>query len=123
MSKYLCYKDTIKLVDMSQPNGFGDVSPVVLTDLACDFFQTTGHGHSNHVDIVNADAHAYIDYNNPDVVSRAYRLEGMYIIANPFNAPEVESWYRITTVRIGQDKLRQNKIDNVHIYLKKSEAM
>lgn len=123
MSKYLCYKDTIKLVDMTHPNGFGDVTPVVLTDLACDFFQTTGSSHSNHVDIVNSDAHAYIDYNNPAVVSRAYRIEGMYIIANPFNAPETESWYRITTVRIGQDKLLQNKIDNVHIYLKKSEAM
>ena len=123
MSKYLCYKDTVKLVETTAPDGYGDIEPVVLTDLACDFFQTIGHGHSNHVDIVNADAHAYIDYNNPEVVARAFRLEGMYIVANPFNAPEAESWYRVTTVRIGQDKLRRNKIDNVHIYLKKSEAL
>lgn len=123
MSKYLCYKDTIKLVETTEPDGYGDVQPLVLTDLACDFFQSTGHSHSNHVDIVNSDAHAYIDYNNQEVVSRAYRLEGMYIIANPFNAPEIESWYRITLIRVGMDKLLCNKIDNVHIYLKKTESL
>lgn len=123
MNYLKCFKDTVKLVQTSVPDGYGDVEPLILTELKCDFFQTIGSGHSNHVDIVNSDAHAYIDFNNPEVVKRAYRIEGMYIIANPFNAPNCESWYRITLVKIGQDKLRCNNIDNVHIYLKKTEAL
>lgn len=119
----ICFNDTIKLVEETAPDGYGDTEVVVLTDLACTFLQSTGHSHSGNVDIVNSDAHAYIDFNNPEVVERHYRLEGMYVIANPFNAPEAESWYRITTVRIGQAKLTTNKIDNVHIYLKKTEAL
>jgi hypothetical protein len=119
----ICFKDTVKLVETSAPDGYGDIEPIVLTDLKCLFSQNTGHGHSNNVDVVNSDAHAYIDFENPEVVSRAYRLEGMYIIANPFNAVDSESWYRITKVIVGQAKLTSNKIDNVHIYLKKSEAL
>lgn len=123
MSKYLCYKDTVKLVETSTPDGYGDVEPVVLTDLKCDFFTSTGFAHSNHVDIANSDAYAYIDENNPEVVARAYRLEGMFIVANLFGGVDNESWFKITTVRIGQDKLRFNKIDNVQIFLKKTEAL
>lgn len=120
---YLCYNDTVKLVETTAPDGYGDVETVELTDLKCLFFQSTGHSHSNNVDIVNSDAHAYIDFENPEVVARAYRLEGMYIVANPFNFTEEESWYRITLVRVGQDKLLCNQIDNVHVYLKKTEAL
>lgn len=119
----ICFNDTVKLVEETQPNGYGDTSVVTLTDLKCAFLQSTGHSHFNQVDVVDSDAHAYIDFNNPEVVSRGYRLEGMFIVANPFNAPEVESWYRITKVVIGQHKLTTNCIDNVHIYLKKTEAL
>lgn len=123
MSKYLCYKDTIKLVVTTDPDGYGDTAPAEFVDLACDFFQSTGHGHANQVDIVNSDAHAYIDYENPEVSSRGYRLEDMLVVANPFNAPEAESWYKISKVIVGTDKLLCNKIDNVHIYLKKTESL
>ena len=119
----ICYKDVIKLVEETAPNGYGDTTVAELTDLDCLFLQNTGHGHSNHTDVVNADAHAYIDFNNPEVESRGYRLEGMYVIATPFGTPEIESWYRITRVVIGQKKLTSNKIDNVHIFLQKTEAL
>lgn len=123
MSKYLCYKDTVKLVDTTAPDGYGDTDVVELTDLACDFFQHTGHGHSNQVDIVNSDAYAYIDYENPEVSSRSYRLEGMNVVANPFGFEDGESWYKIIKVVIAQDKLRCNQIDNVRIFLKKTESL
>lgn len=119
----ICFNDTIKLVEETKADGYGDTDVVVVTDLACTFMQNSSHSHSGHVDVVNSDAHAYIDFNNPEVVSRHYRLEGMQVIANPFNAPEDESWYRITRVVVGQAKLTTNKIDNVHIYLKKTEAL
>lgn len=119
----ICFNDTIKLVITSEPNGYGKSTVESLVDLKCLFLQSTGHSHSSHVDVVNSDAHAYIDFNNPEVVARNYRLGGMYIIANPFNAPEDESWYRISRVVIGQAKLTDNRIDNVHIYLQKTRAL
>ena len=119
----ICLNDTVKLVELSEPNGYGDSNVVVLTDLKALFLQSTGKSHSNYVDIINADAHAYVDFNNPEVKSRGYRLEGMYIVANPFGTPEVESWYQITRVVVGQRKLTDNKVDNVHVYLKKTEAL
>lgn len=119
----ICFNDTIKLVVTTQPNGYGDTEVASLVDLPALFFQGTSSSHSNNVDIVGADAHAYIDPENAEVVNRGYRLEGMYIIANPFNAPEVESWYKISVVKIGMDKLLCNQIDNVHIYLNKCEAI
>ena len=119
----ICLKDTVKLVETTVPDGYVDTDVAILTDLKCLFLQTTGKTHSNHVDIVNSDAHAYIDFKNPEVASRGYRLEGMYLIANPFGTPESESWYQITRVVIGQRKLTDNKIDNVHVFLKKTEAL
>lgn len=119
----ICFNDTVKLVEQTEPNGYGDTEVATLTDLKCLFLQTTGKSHSNHVDIVNSDAHAYIDFENPEVKNLGYRIEGMYIIATPFGTPEIESWYQITRVVIGQKKLTDNKIDNVHVFLKKTEAL
>jgi len=119
----ICLNDTVKLVETTAPDGYGDSDVAVLTDLKCLFLQSTGKSHSSNTDIVNADAHAYIDFENPEVKSRGYRLEGMFLIATPFGTPEVESWYQITKVVIGQRKLTDNKIDNVHVFLKKTEAL
>lgn len=116
-------KDTIKLVITSAPNGYGDTTVESLVDLKCLFNQSTGSTHNQHIDYINSDASAYIDFNNVEVVNRAYRLEDMYIIANLFNGSESESWYKISRVVIARKKLTCNKIDNVRIYLDKSEAL
>lgn len=123
MSKYLCYKDTVKLVTTTAPDGYGDVEPVELTDLKCNFFQSTGFSHSNHADVINSDAYAYIDYENTEVVEKAYRLEGMYIVASPFGGTTGENWYKVNRVTINQDKLLCNQIDNVMVFLKKTGAL
>lgn len=114
--------DTIKLVETTS-DGYGDNDITELTDLKCAFFQSTSFLRGAHGETIDADAHAYIDFSNPKVAARSYRLEGMYVIANPFGAPEAESWYRITRVDVAQRKLLGNAIDNVHVYLKKVEAL
>lgn len=111
-------KDTVQLAETTH-NGYGDVSIAVLTDVASLFLQSTGQSHSANVDIANADAHVYLDINNPILVERGYRIEGMYIKANPFGAENSESWYKITRVVVGQRKLLDNNVDNVHAYLQK----
>lgn len=111
-------KDTVQLAETSS-NGYGDATVNVLTDVASLFLQSSGKAHSTNVDIANSDAHVYLDINNPVLLERGYKIEGMYIKANPFGAEEDESWYRITRVVVGQRKLLANNVDNVHAYLEK----
>lgn len=111
-------KDTVQLAEVTF-NGYGDRTVQVLTDVASLFLQSTGSSHSNNVDIANADAHVYLDIDNPILTERGYRIEGMYLNANPFGAEGSESWYKITRVVVGQRKLLDNNVDNVHAYLQK----
>lgn len=115
--------DIVKLVITSAPNGYGDVTVDSLVDLKCSFAESNGLINSSHVDIINSDAYAYIDFTNSVVLDKAFRIEGMHIIANLFNGIEVESWYRITKVVVSRTKLTCNEIDNVKIYLKKTESL
>lgn len=114
----IALKDIVQLAETTS-DGYGDVSVNVLTDVASLFLQSTGSAHSSNVDIANADAHVYLDIDNPILTERGYRIEGMYINANPFGAEGSESWYRITRVVVGQRKLLENNVDNVHAYLQK----
>lgn len=111
-------KDIVQLAETTS-NGYGDTETVVLTDIASLFLQSTGNTRATNVEIANSDAHVYLDIDNPILVERGYRIEGMYIKANPFGADDTESWYRITKVVVGQRKLLENNVDNVHAYLRK----
>lgn len=111
-------KDTCQLAEMTT-DGYGDRSIQSLTTIKCLFLQQTGRSHSNNVEIANADAHVYLDINDPLIKGRGYRLEGLYLMINPFGAEDVESWYKITRVVVGQRKLLANNVDNVHAYLQK----
>lgn len=111
-------KDIVQLAETTS-NGYGDESVQVLTDVASLFLQSTGQSHSANADVANADAHVYLDIDNPTLKERGYRIEGMYIKANPFGADDSESWYQITRVVVGQRKLLENDVDNVHAYLQK----
>jgi hypothetical protein len=115
----LNYLDTVKIVDGAR-NGYGDVVDQAEHTVKCLFLQTTGNGHLGNVEITEANSHAYLDPEDPFVVENGYRLEGMKVIANPFGTPETESWYKITTVVVGMDKLLGNEIDNIHVYMRKT---
>ena len=119
MSVSLNYKDTITIIDQSY-DGYGDETIDSQAIVKSLFLQSTGQSHIDNVDSINTSAHAYIDPKNAFVLTNANRLEGMSVIANPFGAEETESWYKIIRVVVGMDKLLCNKIDNIHIYLKKS---
>ena len=118
----ICFKDIVKLAT-TDVDGYGDQSVDYLTDLECLFLQSTGDSFADHREEITSDAHAYIDFNNPAVSALGYRLEGMFIIAQPFGTSESESWYKIIRVVVGQRKLLNNQVDNVHIFLKKTEAL
>lgn len=111
-------KDTCQLAE-AVTSGYGTESATILTDVDCLFLQSTSNSHSGNVDVIGADAHVYLDIENPALLERGYRIEGLYIIANPFGADRDESWYRISKVVVGQRKLLDNDVDNVHAYLRK----
>lgn len=119
MSIGLNYKDTITIIDYSN-DVYGDETSSEQSFVKSLFLQSTGQSHGGNVDSISTSAHAYVNPFDPFIVKNANRLEGMLVVANPFGAPETESWYRISKVIVGMDKLLCNKIDNVHIYLKKS---
>lgn len=111
-------KDTCQLVTLSS-DGYGDKTVTVVTTIDCLFLQSTGRTHSANVEIATSDAHIYLDIENPVIKNKGYRIEGMYLMVNPFGASDNESWYKITRVVVGQRKLLNNAVDNVHAYLQK----
>jgi hypothetical protein len=110
--------DTCRIAQISE-DGYGDRDVELLTTVDCLFLQGTGDSHSNNAEIATADAHVYLDIYNEVIRGKAYRLEGMYLVINPFGADGNESWYKITRVKVGQKKLTDNEVDNVHAFLQK----
>lgn len=117
----LDYKDTIRIVDQTF-DGYGDETINESVDVPALFLQSTGEVHALNTQILTSDAHAYIDPTDEFVIENAYRMEGMLVQANPFDGNEDDAWYKIIRVVVGQDKLLTNSIDNVHIYLSKTDA-
>lgn len=114
--------DTVKLATTAT-DGYGDHTVTVLTEVDSLFVQRTGVEHGQNSEGVTSDATVYLDPTNQIVLDNAYRLEGMFIISQPFGQTEEESWYRITSVTVAQRKLLDNTIDNIHCRLEKTAGM
>lgn len=83
------------------------------------WLQNTGYSHSNNQDIKDSDAICFPDPENEFIVSNAYRLEGLYILAPMFGVDDDNAWFRVESVEINRDHLLRNQIDNVQLFLKK----
>lgn len=111
-------KDICQLAQVST-DGYGDRTVEMLTTINCLFLQNTGYTHVSNTNLSTSDAHVYLDIENEEVKSRGYRLENMYLRINPFSVDDNESWYKITSVVVGQRKLLNNEVDNAHAFLQK----
>ncbi len=114
--------DTVKLATTTS-DGYGDKHLTILTDVKSLFIQRTAATHDANQENVNSDAVVYLDPTNQVVLDNAYRLEGMYIIAQPFGQSQGESWYKITGVTVGQRKLLNNAVENIHCLLDKAAGL
>lgn len=114
----MTYTDTVKLATTTT-DGYGDHTVQVLANVKALFIQRTGFEHAASIEGVSSDAIVYLDPRDETVLSNSYRLEGMYVIAQPFGQTQTESWYRITGVNVGQRKLLNNVVDNIHCTLQK----
>lgn len=110
--------DTVKLATTTV-DGYGDKAVTVLTEVKSLFVQRSSVTHNANADSVTSDATIYLDPTNTVVLANAFRLEGMYIIAQPFSQATEESWYRIINVTVGQRKLLDNAVENIHCSLEK----
>lgn len=122
MNLLLEYKDPVILINTAQ-DGWGDNAIGHIEHLNGLFLQGTNQAESNYVEALSCDAHIYLDIENPFVKENAFRLEGMYVVANLYGGIESESWYKIARAKVGQRKLLENDINNVHCFLTKCDAL
>lgn len=116
------YIDTVQIATTTT-DGYGDKTVTVLTDSKAVFIQRTSVSHNENAENIQSDAAVYLDPTNPLVVSNLYRLEGMYIVANPFGDTQNASWYKISHVTVGQRKLLDNAIENIYCLLQKEAGV
>lgn len=122
MNQPLIYKDDVLLIETTQ-DGYGDNSIAHIEPIKGLFVQGTSQSEINYTEMLGTDAHIYLDIENPFVLANAFRLEGMYLVVNIFNGIESESWYKIARCKVGQRKLLENDVNNIHCFLTKCEAL
>lgn len=106
------------------PTQYGNKKVVVEQVLVDgDFIQDTGFLHSANQDVINADAIFFADPANTWLISKHYRVEGMYMIAPLFEGDPDESWYKIIKVKVNKAILLSNHVDTVEILLKKTRPV
>lgn len=121
-NQLLNYKDPVILIETTQ-DGYGDNAVSHIEKILGLFVQGNSQSESAYVEALGTDAHVYLDIDNPYVQENAFRLEGMYLICNLMGGKETESWYKIARCKVGQRKLLENDINNVHCFLTKCDAL
>ena len=122
MNRLLVYKDPVLLIDTAQDE-YGDNSISHVEHLNGLFRLGASQNEANYVEALGTDAHIYLDIENAFVKANAYRLEGMYVVANLQGGKENQAWYKISSCVLGQRKLLDNDLNNIHARLTKCSAL
>lgn len=122
MNLLLEYKDPVLLIETGQ-DGYGDNTVIHVEHLNGLFRLGASQGEANYVEGLSTDAHIYLDIENQFVRENAFRLEGMYIVANLHGGKENQAWYKISSCILGQRKLLDNDVNNIHCRLTKCSAL
>lgn len=118
----LVYKDSLLLVDVS-PNGYGDEGVSHVEPVMGLFHQGLSQRQQQYAAVLGCECHVYLDIENEFVKKNFIRLEGMYLICNLFGDEDKKCWYKIEKCVVGQRKLLENDINNIHCYLSKATAL
>lgn len=122
MNLLLEYKDPVLLIETGQDE-YGDNAIIHVEHLNGLFRLGASQNEANYVEALGTDAHIYLDIENPFVKENAYRLEGMYIVANLHGGKQNQAWYKISSCILGQRKLLDNDLNNIHCRLTKCSAL
>lgn len=118
----LTYLDSIQLID-PVVDSYGAPRIGQVETVPCLFISRTGSAHAANAEGIVSDAELYIDPTHWFVEQNHNRLEEMLVISARFSADSDESWYKIINVRVGEDKLLTNNIDNILVGLKKTTEL
>lgn len=120
----ICNYNETATIYKTDPSLYGNKRVVVEAEnVPAVFLQNTGFTHSSFRDEIDADAVCYVDPEDSFVSGNYNRLEGMYLVCSPFDAPNTTAWYKIVSVSVNRDHLLSNEIDNVELALKKTTAL
>lgn len=116
------YKDAILLVQVGT-NGYGDEGVVHVEKLNGLFHQGLSQREQQYVAQLGCECHIYLDVENEFVKKNFIRLEGMYVVCNLYGDDDDKCWYKIERCVVGQRKLLENDVNNLHCYLSKATAL
>lgn len=119
----LKYNDTGTFYEVTAGAYRNDETVVSYSDVPIILLQNTGTIRGNFQLNTNSDAVAYADPTDDFIVDNYNRLEGMYLLASLYGAPDADSWYKVTKVTVNRDHLLNNQIDNVQLDLKKTSPL
>ena len=122
MNRFLTYKDDLTIYETGQ-DGYGDFSILKEVPVKGLFLQGTSSSFQSDTESIATDAHVYLDIENDFIKQNAFRLEGLFIKCNTLNGLDNQSRYRIVSAKVGQRKLLDNELNNVHCRLVKVEAL
>lgn len=117
------YPDTVRFVKTGSSGYANNKTITSQSDVKSFFLQNTGMDRQNFADGFVADAICYPIPTDSFIKTSMNRLEGYYIVSNPFGEVDNQSWYRVERVEVNRDHLLGNQIDNIRLLLKKTKPV
>lgn len=98
---------------------YGEYIPGTAVEVACKFIQRVGESHGAFQDSVTSASRIYLPADTDLFTDEGYRLEGLIVKVNPFDAEGAEQFFQITNVVPARDVLLDNQIRHVECDLEK----
>lgn len=114
----LCFNETVSIYAVRR-SAYGDEEHEEPVEVPAIYVQSTGYAHAGNQDAVTGAPTLYLPGDDDFVVSKGFRLEGMIVAVNPFNAPEHQQHFRIIDVEPVRDILLDNRVRHVECVLSK----
>lgn len=118
MTPLIEYPDPAQIFTVT-PDEYGVKTASLLTDIDTNFTTSVRNNQQQNVELITADALAYLDVDNEEILAKGYKLEGFYFAIVRFGLVQ---WYTISKVSVNERKLLDNDIDNIQVELIKSIA-
>lgn len=92
-------------------------------DIPAVFEETITFNHNDYRDELDATSVALFDPNDTYVLEMGRRMEEHLCVANPFDAPETQQWFKVSSVAIGQYHQTSRQVNTVYVTLKKTRPL
>lgn len=118
MTPLIEYPDPAQIYTVT-PDEYGVKTASLLTDIDTNFTTSVRNSQQANVELITADALAYLDVDNAAIRTVGYKLEGFHFAIERYGLTQ---WYIISKVSVNERKLLDNAIDNIQVELEKTIA-